>query len=96
MTPPLLVVGHGTRSDDGVADFGRLVDRLGRRLAVDGVDVAGGFIELAPPPVTEAVGSLVERGHRRVSPSRSSSSRRDTARGTSPRRWRASRSDTPG
>ena len=64
--PPLLVVGHGTRSPQGVEDFRRLVARLSRRLAADDVDVAGGFIELSAPPVTDAVTSLVQRGHHHV------------------------------
>ncbi len=64
--PPLLIVGHGTRSAAGVAEFDQLVRRVGRRLATDGIDVGGGFIELAPPPLTEAVGSLVEAGHRHL------------------------------
>jgi sirohydrochlorin cobaltochelatase len=64
--PPLLVVGHGTRSATGVAEFGRLVDRLRDRLSRTGVEVSGGFIELAPPPLTEAVGTLVAAGHRHV------------------------------
>ena len=64
MTPPLLVVGHGTRSADGVAEFGRLIERVAGR--VPHVPVAGGFIELAPPPVTDAVGGLVAAGHRHV------------------------------
>jgi sirohydrochlorin cobaltochelatase len=63
---PLLVVGHGTRSTAGVAAFGLLVERIGKRLAEDRVDVAGGFIELAPPPLTEAVGGLVAAGHRHL------------------------------
>ena len=61
--PPLLVVGHGTRDDAGVAEFGRLIERLRRRMAVD---VAGGFIELSPPPLTEAVAELYDGGHRLV------------------------------
>ena len=64
--PPLLVVGHGTRSAQGVEDFRRLVARLTGRLAADDVDVAGGFIELSAPPVTDAVASLVDRGHQHV------------------------------
>lgn len=67
MTPPaLLVVGHGTRSAAGVAEFARFVERLGGRLGAQGVDVAGGLIELAPPPLTEATGALVAAGHRRL------------------------------
>jgi len=53
MTLPLLLVGHGTH------DF---VARV-RTLAPQ-VDVAGGFIELADPPITEAVAELSGRGHR--------------------------------
>ncbi|REE95720.1 sirohydrochlorin chelatase [Thermomonospora umbrina] len=63
MKPPLLLVGHGTRDDDGVAEFGKFVERLRGRLPVD---VAGGFIELSPPPLTEAVAELWGRGHRRI------------------------------
>jgi sirohydrochlorin cobaltochelatase len=61
---PLLVVGHGTRSPAGVAQFGALVERVRRRGAGRVGDVRGGFIELAPPPLTEAVGALVDAGHR--------------------------------
>ncbi len=63
MTTPLLLAGHGTRDDAGVADFGRFVARLADRLPVD---VAGGFIELSPPPLTDAVADLYGKGHRRV------------------------------
>ncbi|HEX2316504.1 MAG TPA: sirohydrochlorin chelatase [Thermomonospora sp.] len=63
MKPPLLLVGHGTRDDTGVAEFGKFVERLAGRLPVD---VAGGFIELSPPPLTEAVADLYARGHRRI------------------------------
>ncbi|MFF5260435.1 sirohydrochlorin chelatase [Actinomadura viridis] len=61
--PALLVVGHGTRDEDGVADFGRFLDRLRGRVPVP---VAGGFIELSPPPLTEVVSGLYGEGHRRV------------------------------
>ena len=60
---PLLLVGHGTRDEAGVAEFGRLAERLRARLPVD---VAGGFIELSPPPLTDAVAGLYAAGHRRV------------------------------
>ncbi|SBT42314.1 uroporphyrinogen-III C-methyltransferase [Micromonospora auratinigra] len=61
---PLLIVGHGTRSTAGVDQFAALVDRIRRRGVVD--DVEGGFIELSRPPLTDAVGALVGRGHRRL------------------------------
>ncbi|WNM38225.1 uroporphyrinogen-III C-methyltransferase [Micromonospora halotolerans] len=61
---PLLIVGHGTRSAAGVAQFAALVERIRRRGAV--ADVEGGFIELSRPPLTDAVGALVGRGHRSV------------------------------
>ena len=61
---PLLVVGHGTRSSAGVAQFRALVDRV--RTRAGGVAVEGGLIELAPPVVADAVGSLVAAGHRRL------------------------------
>ena len=57
---PLLVIGHGTTSEEGVAEFGRLVDEV--RGAVD-VPVEGGFLELAPPPIQDAVNRLVAQGH---------------------------------
>ena len=61
---PLLVVGHGTRSSEGVAQFRALVDRV--RARAGGLPVEGGLIELAPPVVAEAVGTLVAAGHRRL------------------------------
>jgi sirohydrochlorin cobaltochelatase len=60
---PLLLVGHGTRDEGGAAEFGRFVERLRGRLPVD---VAGGFIELSPPPLTDAVADLYAAGHRRA------------------------------
>jgi sirohydrochlorin cobaltochelatase len=60
---PLLLAGHGTRDAAGVAGFAALVARLAGRLQAD---VAGGFIELAPPPLTEAVAELYGKGHRRL------------------------------
>jgi sirohydrochlorin cobaltochelatase len=60
---PLLLVGHGTRDEGGAAEFGRFAERLRGRLPVD---VAGGFIELSPPPLTDAVAGLYGTGHRRV------------------------------
>jgi sirohydrochlorin cobaltochelatase len=56
--PPLLVVGHGTRSRDGVAEFGRLIDRLRERGRGRIAAVAGGFIELSDPPLADAMSQL--------------------------------------
>jgi sirohydrochlorin cobaltochelatase len=60
---PMLVVGHGTRSDAGVAEFNAFMGRLQRRENAPYRAAAGGFIELSRPPVTEAVASLVNQGH---------------------------------
>ncbi|GGX78989.1 sirohydrochlorin chelatase [Streptomyces minutiscleroticus] len=64
-TPPpaLLIAGHGTRDDAGAEAFRDFVRALGRRHPE--MPVAGGFIELSPPPLGEAVTELVERGVRR-------------------------------
>jgi sirohydrochlorin cobaltochelatase len=61
--PALLLVGHGTRDDVGAEQFRAFVRRVRTRT---GLDVAGGFIELSPPPLTEAVTSLVHRRHKRL------------------------------
>lgn len=66
MTEPLLVVGHGTTDNTGVAEFNAFVERVRTRMAPAGTDVSGGFIELSAPPVATAWGELVERGHRRM------------------------------
>ncbi|MEV4120166.1 uroporphyrinogen-III C-methyltransferase [Micromonospora sp. NPDC049645] len=58
----LVIVGHGTRSAAGVDQFAALVRRVRDRGTVG--DVEGGFIELSRPPLTDAVGALVARGHR--------------------------------
>ncbi|MEW2378860.1 uroporphyrinogen-III C-methyltransferase [Micromonospora sp. NPDC047812] len=60
----LVIVGHGTRSAAGVEQFVAFVERVRRRAAGALGDVEGGFIELSRPPLTDAVGALVERGHR--------------------------------
>ncbi|HET9379966.1 MAG TPA: sirohydrochlorin chelatase [Streptomyces sp.] len=63
-TPPaLLIAGHGTRDEAGAEAFRAFVRELGRRHP--GLPVAGGFIELSPPPLADAVTELVERGVRR-------------------------------
>jgi sirohydrochlorin cobaltochelatase len=60
---PLLIAGHGTSDPQGADDFRRFVARVGRTLDVP---VAGGFIELSPPPVKDAVAELVRSGARRL------------------------------
>lgn len=62
----LLIVGHGTRDEGGAAQFREFVQRVGERargradVSVDAV--AGGFIELSPPPLRDAVAGLVAAG----------------------------------
>ena len=60
----LLVVGHGTKSAEGVAQFAELVEHV--RKAHPSDDVEGGFLELSPPPIQDAVARLVGLGHRSV------------------------------
>ena len=64
----LLIVGHGTRDTDGAEQFRQFVSRVEARAAERGAAdaVAGGFIELSPPPLKDAVAGLVEAGHRNV------------------------------
>ena len=62
--PALLIVGHGTKSAAGCAEFAALVERV--QLRVPYADVAGGFLELAPPPIQESVARLVDAGHRSI------------------------------
>lgn len=53
-----MLVGHGTRSAAGVAEFRRFVERV-RGLADDELPaVDGGFIELSNPSLTEAVARM--------------------------------------
>ncbi|MFE7893990.1 sirohydrochlorin chelatase [Streptomyces sp. NPDC057412] len=61
--PALLIAGHGTRDEAGAEAFRAFVRELGDRHP--GLPVAGGFIELSPPPLGDAVAGLVERGVRR-------------------------------
>ncbi|SEP72347.1 sirohydrochlorin chelatase [Streptomyces radiopugnans] len=60
--PALLLVGHGTRDDAGAEAFRSFVRDLGERRP--GLPVAGGFIELSPPPLADAVAELTGRGVR--------------------------------
>jgi len=64
MRPALLVVGHGTKSVEGVAQFGDLVELVAK--AAPHADVEGGFLELAPPPIQDSVARLTAAGHTTV------------------------------
>ncbi|MCU1462724.1 MAG: hypothetical protein JWO37_2799 [Acidimicrobiales bacterium] len=58
--PALLLVGHGSRSAAGVAEYWRLATAV-RDQAPD-LAVGCGFIELATPDLDTAIDDLVERG----------------------------------
>ncbi|MFC5907284.1 sirohydrochlorin chelatase [Streptacidiphilus monticola] len=60
--PALLLVGHGTRDDAGAEAFRGFVDEL--RAFLPQTAVGGGFIELSPPPLADAVADLVAGGAR--------------------------------
>ena len=60
---PLLIAGHGTADPEGAEQFRAFVRRVGTRLDVP---VAGGFIELSAPALTDAVGTLVDTGATRL------------------------------
>jgi sirohydrochlorin cobaltochelatase len=56
---PLLIAGHGTSDSDGAEQFRAFVRRVATRIEVP---VAGGFIELSDPPLSEAVATLPHTG----------------------------------
>jgi sirohydrochlorin cobaltochelatase len=63
VTPPaLLLVGHGTRDEAGAEAFRAFVRQLGEQNP--GLPVGGGFIELSPPPLADAVQELAGQGVR--------------------------------
>lgn len=64
MRPALLIAGHGSRHQAGVAEFFALAERV-RALAPD-LRVGCGFIELSPPPVSVAAADLVAAGAREI------------------------------
>ncbi|MDF5758699.1 sirohydrochlorin chelatase [Spongiactinospora sp. TRM90649] len=66
MKPPLLLVGQGADDDSGTAEFGRFVHRLRCRLDHGATDVAGGYLERARPRLSDAVTSLLAKGHHRM------------------------------
>ncbi len=66
--PPLLLVGHGTRSAAGVAEFGRLIDRVRERGRDRIARVDGGFIELSAPPLADVVSAMAATCPARTKP----------------------------
>jgi sirohydrochlorin cobaltochelatase len=62
--PAVLLIGHGTRLGDGVAEFRALADQLQQALP-DRTCLAG-FLELVEPNLPEALEQLRQRGHRRI------------------------------
>src|SRR5689334_5188369 len=64
--PPLLLAAHGTRDPAGVAGFQALAARVADLAGPDGIEVAGGFIELSAPPLRDVVTSLAGPGPARV------------------------------
>nr|WP_231126953.1 sirohydrochlorin chelatase [Motilibacter aurantiacus] len=61
-----MIVGHGTRDAAGVEQFTGFTRRVAALMAGRGVAVGGGLIELAPPPLMDAVAGLVGAGHRHL------------------------------
>ncbi|MGH3853276.1 MAG: CbiX/SirB N-terminal domain-containing protein [Pseudonocardiaceae bacterium] len=59
-TRAMLVIGHGSRDADGVAEFWALAETI--RLATAELRTGFGFIELASPTVDEAIDELVAHG----------------------------------
>jgi len=66
VNPALLIVGHGSSDIVGAQEFRAFTERVGKRMEARDIAVAGGFIELSPPPLTDAVRVLIGRGHRRI------------------------------
>lgn len=62
--PALLLIGHGTRLAEGVAEFQRLTTRL--QEALPARLCAAGFLELAKPSLRDAFEDLVRRGAREI------------------------------
>ncbi|MHB1786145.1 MAG: sirohydrochlorin chelatase [Acidimicrobiales bacterium] len=62
--PALLLIGHGTRSEAGVAQYFEIAGKVS---AVEpNLALGTGFIELVRPTVAEAIDDLVDRGVRSV------------------------------
>jgi sirohydrochlorin cobaltochelatase len=64
MEPAVLFVGHGSRDQEGTAEFCELVEHF--RAREPGRIIEWGFLEFARPVLGEAVARCVERGARTV------------------------------
>ncbi|MBL8826265.1 MAG: sirohydrochlorin chelatase [Planctomycetaceae bacterium] len=60
----LLVIGHGTRDTEGLAEFEQVVAHAAERYADQVVE--RGYLELAEPTILQGIARLVERGVRRI------------------------------
>ena len=58
--PALLLVGHGSRSLEGVAEYWRLAEVL--RACAPALEVGCGFIELSEPDLDTSIDDLIQRG----------------------------------
>ncbi|CAN5536776.1 hypothetical protein BH10ACT1_BH10ACT1_38540 [soil metagenome] len=58
--PGLIIIGHGSRDPRAAEEFGALLELV--RVAAGDQPVRGGFLELADPPIDEAVDALVADG----------------------------------
>ena len=58
--PALFVIGHGTRSEAGVAEFWRFADLVAD--AAPTLDTGAGFIEFAEPDLDAGLDALVAKG----------------------------------
>ena len=64
LSPAVLLIGHGTRRADGIAEFYGLATQLQQALP-DRTCLAG-FLELVEPSLLEALESLWQQGFRRI------------------------------
>lgn len=62
--PPVLLVGHGTRHEEGRQEFRQTAELL-RQLWPNRL-IADCFLELAEPTIPEALGTLAQAGHRQA------------------------------
>ena len=59
----LLLIGHGTDDPDGLAEYRQMATLVGERL---NTVVQPCFLELADPPIAQAIDDCVRAGFRRI------------------------------